>query len=65
MEEEADELVLSKKYAPLFKWLSCLDSDELAKVDTVVCTGGRYSQKSFAIGTWSCVAAKDWTGEDV
>jgi len=55
-----DELILSKKYAPLFKWLSCLDTDELAKVDTVVVTGGRYSQKSFAIGTWSCVAAKDF-----
>jgi len=55
-----DELILSKKYAPLFKWLSCLDTDELAKVDTVVCTGGRYSQKSFAVGTWSCIAAKDF-----
>ena len=55
-----DELILSKKYAPLFKWLSCLDTDELSQVDTVVCTGGRYSQKSFAVGTWSCIAAKDF-----
>lgn len=55
-----DSLELSHKYEPLFEWLSCLDGSELSKVDTVVCTGGRYSQKSFAVGTFTCVAAKDF-----
>lgn len=55
-----DALKLSKKYKPLFEWLSCLDKSELAKVDTVIETGGRYSQKSFATGTFTCVAAKDF-----
>src|SRR5690606_33281942 len=35
------------------------DDDPLAKVDTVIVTGGRNSQKSLAVGTFSCVAAKD------
>lgn len=55
-----DELILSDKYEPLFEWLSCLDDNSLYKVDTVVCTGGRYSQKSFGVGTFACVAAKDF-----
>jgi len=55
-----DSLKLSVKYEPLFKWLSCLPDDELYNVDTVVITGGRNSQKSFGVGTWSCVAAKDF-----
>lgn len=55
-----DGLILSHKYEPLFEWLSCLENNPLHKVDTVVCTGGRYSQKSFAVGTFSCVASKDF-----
>lgn len=55
-----DSLKLSVKYEPLFRWLSCLPGDELYYVDTVVITGGRNSQKSFGVGTWSCVAAKDF-----
>lgn len=57
---DENELELSKKYEPLFKWLSCSESDELHAVDTVVITGGRYSQKSFGVGTFLCVAAKDF-----
>lgn len=55
-----DELILSDKYEPLFEWLSCLPDNPLYQVDTVVVTGGRYSQKSFAIGTFACIAAKDY-----
>lgn len=55
-----DELILSEKYEPLFEWLSCSDDNPLRAVDTVVITGGRYSQKSFAVGTFSCVATKDF-----
>lgn len=55
-----EELVLSDKFEPLFEWLSCLPESDLAKVDTVVKTGGRYSQKSFATGTFGCIAAKDF-----
>jgi len=51
---------LSVKYEPLFEWLSCLPGSELHAVDTVVVTGGRYSQKSFAVGLFSCVATKDF-----
>jgi len=54
------ELKISEKYEPLFEWLSCLPDNELYHVDTVIITGGRNSQKSFAVGTWSCVAAKDF-----
>lgn len=54
------QIVLSEKYEPLFKWLSAEKGSELANVDTVVITGGRYSQKSFATGLFSCVAAKDY-----
>lgn len=54
------ELILSDKYEPLFEWLSCLPDNPLHQVDTVVVTGGRYSQKSFAIGTFACIAAKDY-----
>lgn len=50
------ELELSKKYEPLFKLLS----GEYPEVDTVICTGGRFSQKSFATGVFACVAAKDF-----
>lgn len=53
-------LDLSVKYEPLFEWLSCLPGNPLYVVDTVIITGGRNSQKSFAVGTWSCVAAKDF-----
>lgn len=49
------ELELSVKYQPLFEILS----GKHPQVDTVVITGGRNSQKSFAVGTWSCIAAKD------
>lgn len=49
------ELKLSKKYEPLFKLLS----GQYPNIDTVVITGGRNSQKSFAVGTWTCIAAKD------
>lgn len=47
---------LSEKYAPLFALLG----GDYPDVDTVVITGGRFSQKSFAVGTWACVAAKDY-----
>lgn len=53
-------LKLSLKYEPLFEWLSCLKDNELYNVDTVIITGGRNSQKSFAVGAWSCIAAKDF-----
>lgn len=55
-----DSIELSEKYEPLFEWLSCDKSNPLYKVDTVVITGGRNSQKSFAVGLWSCIAAKDF-----
>lgn len=55
-----DSLKLSVKYEPLFEWLSCSEDNPLFKVDTVCITGGRYSQKSFAVGTFSCIAAKDF-----
>jgi len=54
------EIILSEKYEPLFEWLSCSEDNPLYKVDTVIITGGRNSQKSFAVGTWSCIAAKDF-----
>lgn len=53
-------LKISEKYEPLFAWLSAKKSSPLHGVDTVVMTGGRHSQKSFATGLWSCVAAKDY-----
>lgn len=55
-----DELRLSVKYEPLFAWLDAEEGDPLYQVDTVVKTGGRYSQKSFATGVFTCVAAKDY-----
>jgi phage terminase large subunit len=55
-----EELIISDKYEPLFEWLSCSEDNPLFSVDTVVCTGGRYSQKSFGVGTFTCVAAKDF-----
>lgn len=54
------ELRLSEKYEPMFQWLEAEYGDELYKVDTLIETGGRYSQKSFATGTFSCVATKDF-----
>lgn len=57
---EEIEIDLSKKYEPLFKLLGAEDGTDLAEVDTVIVTGGRYSQKSFGVGTFSCVAAKDF-----
>lgn len=55
-----EALKLSHKYEPLFEWLSCLSENDLYKVDTVIITGGRYSQKSFGVGTFTCIAAKDF-----
>lgn len=49
------KLKLSKKYRPLFEILQGIHPD----VDTIVITGGRNSQKSFAVGTWACIASKD------
>lgn len=61
METEEQSLKISDKYEPLFEWFSVEDeSDTLYKVDTVVVTGGRNSQKSFAVGTGTCIAAKDY-----
>jgi len=54
------EIKLSKKFEPLFEWLGCKEGNPLHKVDTVVITGGRYSQKSFGVGLFSCVASKDY-----
>ena len=51
---------LSDKYEPLFEWLKAQEGDPLYNVNTVVITGGRYSQKSFGVGTFSAVAAKDF-----
>lgn len=56
----SEKIKLSEKYEPLFEWLSCLPDNELFGVDTVIITGGRYSQKSFATGLFSCIAAKDF-----
>src|SRR5690606_16432933 len=50
------EIKLSEKYEPLF---ALLDGN-FPQVDTVIITGGRYSQKSFAVGLAACVAAKDF-----
>ena len=50
------ELELSEKYEPMFRWLN----GDFPQVDTIIITGGRYSQKSFATGLFSCVAAKDY-----
>lgn len=60
MEDQSNPITLSVKYEPLFEWLSCSADNPLHKVDTVVITGGRNSQKSFAVGTFTCVAAKDF-----
>ncbi|MBO9611056.1 MAG: phage terminase large subunit [Dyadobacter sp.] len=56
----ATQIKLSKKYAPLFQWLTAKPGSDLSKVNKVIITGGRYSQKSFAVGMWSCIAAKDF-----
>lgn len=53
-------VTISEKYEPLFEWLCASDTDRLGKVDTVIITGGRYSQKSFGTGLFSCIAAKDF-----
>lgn len=50
------DLELSEKYEPLFQLLN----GDFPEVDTVICTGGRFSQKSFATGVFACVAAKDY-----
>lgn len=50
------ELELSLKYEPLFLWLEGGYPD----VDTIIITGGRNSQKSYAVGVFACVAAKDY-----
>lgn len=57
---EEQDLKLSEKYEPVFEWFGADESSPLFKVDTVVVTGGRNSQKSFAIGTAMCIASKDW-----
>jgi phage terminase large subunit len=54
------ETKLSEKYEDLFAWLGATRDTELGKVTTVIMTGGRYSQKSFATGVFSCIAAKDY-----
>lgn len=51
---------LSEKFEPMFRWLVAERGDPLFEVDTIIVTGGRFSQKSFAVGTWSCTAAKDF-----
>lgn len=56
---EIKELKLSEKYEPLFEWLEAEKDSPLFSVNTVVITGGRYSQKSFGVGTFSGVATKD------
>ncbi|WP_407491726.1 PBSX family phage terminase large subunit [Elizabethkingia anophelis] len=50
------KIKLSEKYEPLFELLEGKHPD----VDIVIVTGGRNSQKSFGVGTWSCVSAKDY-----
>lgn len=50
------DIELSDKYQPLFELLA----GDHASVDTVIITGGRFSQKSFATGVFACVAAKDY-----
>ncbi|WP_149525838.1 hypothetical protein [Sphingobacterium hotanense] len=58
---EKQSLKISDKYEPLFEWFSVEDeSDPLYKVDTIIVIGGRNSQKSFAVGTGTCIAAKDF-----
>lgn len=52
--------VLSERYENLYKWLDAEKESELSRVDTVIMTGGRYSQKSFAAGLFSCIATKDY-----
>lgn len=51
-----NDIELSEKYEPLYRLLG----GEFPEVDTIICTGGRFSQKSFAIGMFGCVAAKDY-----
>lgn len=65
--ETRNSLKISKRYEPLFKWFvsekfieNTEDINPLWGVDTVVVTGGRLSQKSFAVGTATCVGAKDF-----
>lgn len=50
------DLEISEKYEPMFRWLN----GDFPQVDTIIITGGRYSQKSFATGLFSCLAAKDY-----
>src|SRR5690606_20475063 len=58
---EKQSLKISDKYEPLFEWISVEDeSDPLYKVDTIIVIGGRNSQRSFAVGTGTCIAAKDF-----
>jgi phage terminase large subunit len=55
-----NKMKLSEKYEPLFEWLGAEIDSPLFSVNTVLITGGRYSQKSFAVGTFSGVATKDF-----
>jgi phage terminase large subunit len=57
---EQNEMLISEVYEPLFEWFNAEKGEALSKVDTVIITGGRNSQKSFAVGTWACLAAKDY-----
>lgn len=54
------QIILSKKYENLYAWLNAREDSPLYRVNKVIITGGRYSQKSFAVGLWSCIAAKDY-----
>lgn len=50
------EIKLSESYEPLFELLEAANKN----VDTVVITGGRNSQKSFASALFGCIGAKDY-----
>lgn len=56
-----DGIEISHRYENIWKWLLTTDkNDPLYKVDTIIVTGGRNSQKSFGVGTAICVATKDF-----
>lgn len=58
MELESDVTKLSKRYEPLFRWLE--GGEDYEKINTVIITGGRYSQKSFATSVFAGVSANDY-----
>ena len=51
-----NNIQISFRYEPMFELLG----GDNSQVDTVIVTGGRYSQKSFATGLFACVGAKDY-----